>query len=246
MNVPLVVVALALGWRALPTPGAVAAIATANGHPTDGAPPLLRSPRFLAATSAIALSNLAMYVTLLALPLLLSRRDGWTSEGIGLTLATISLAAFALSPYGGRLADRVGRRLPAACGLALLAAGLVPLALAPSSIGVAGLGAALLVMGVGLGLSTPALQVSAIEAVPVSAAGAASGVASTSRYAGSIAGSLLIAGPLAPAAAGAEGFGLLFAVLAGVAGASVLLALMLPSGVPRPAAVAPRADVRAA
>ena len=243
VNLPVVAVAFALSLRAIPR--RAGRPAPAHESAADG-PRLLRSPGFAVATSAIALSNLALYMTLLAVPVLLSRRDGWSSGEVGLLLATLSLAAFALSPYGGRLADRVGRRIPAAAGMALVAAGLVALAVSPGEIGAVGLSAAMLVMGLGMGLSTPALQASAIESVAVAAAGAASGVASTSRYVGSITGTLLVAGPLAPAAAGTDGFGLLFAVLAGSAGLALALAFALPVSRARRDWRAAYQDVRAA
>jgi MFS family permease len=226
VNLPIVALALVLALRTIPR-GVVSA-PEAREPQAARAPRLLRAPGFAVATGAIALSNLALYMTLLTIPVLLARRGGWTSEEVGLVLATLSLAAFALSPYGGRLADRAGRRLPAASGLALVAVGLVVLAIAPGAIGAVALSFAMLAMGVGMGLSTPALQASAIESVAASASGAASGVAATSRYIGSITGTLLVAGPLAPAATGTDGFGLIFAVLAAAAGAGLLLALALP------------------
>jgi hypothetical protein len=54
----------------------------------------------------------------------------------------------------------------------------------------------------------------------------ASGVYSTSRYLGSITGTSLLAGPLAPATYGAGGFGLLVTA----ASVAALLALALPGG----------------
>jgi hypothetical protein len=53
-------------------------------------------------------------------------------------------------------------------------------------------------------------------------------VYSTSRYAGSIAGTALLAGPLAPAAHGTGGFAALFAVLVVAAGGSAVAAALLP------------------
>jgi MFS family permease len=228
VNLPIVAVALALALRTIPRGVVPAPGGRDSGAPRERAPRLLRAPGFAVATGAIALSNLALYMTLLTIPVLLARRGGWSSEEVGLVLATLSLAAFALSPYGGRLADRAGRRLPAASGLALVAVALVVLAIAPGAIGAVALSFAMLAMGVGMGLSTPALQASAIESVSLSATGAASGIAATSRYAGSISGTLLVAGPLAPAATGTEGFALIFAVLAAAAAAGLLLALALP------------------
>jgi hypothetical protein len=55
--------------------------------------------------------------------------------------------------------------------------------------------AALFGVGSGLGLATVPLQVAALEAVEVSRSGFVSGMISTSRYLGSIAGISLLAGP---------------------------------------------------
>jgi EmrB/QacA subfamily drug resistance transporter len=192
---------------------------------------LFRNPQFVAANGGVALSNLAMYVTLFALPILLGRRSGWTSAQIGIVLATLTLTAtmFASSPVGGRLADRRGARLPASAGLALMTASLVPLALAVTDLSGVALIAALFGVGAGLGLATVPLQLAAIEAVDASKTGFVSGMFSTSRYLGSIAGISLLAGPLAPDATGFGGFRVLFAVVTGAAALSAAIALLLPS-----------------
>ena len=191
---------------------------------------LFRNPQFVAANGAVALSNLAMYVTLFALPILLGRRAGWSGTEIGLVLTTMTLTItmFASSPVGGRLADQRGARLPAAAGLTLMTACLIPLALGPADVSGAALVAMLLGVGAGLGLASVPLQLAAIDAVDVAMVGFVSGMFSTSRYLGSIAGISLLAGPLAPAATGLEGFRPLFAVIAGAAAASAAFAFLLP------------------
>ena len=97
-------------------------------------PRFFRHRTFAAANAAIALSNLAMYTTLLAIPILLSRRAGWRSAEVGLVLAAMSAGMVVFAPLGGRLADRLGRRWPTVAGLALLTIGLVPLALAGGAV----------------------------------------------------------------------------------------------------------------
>ena len=192
-------------------------------------PRLFARRAFSAASAGVALSNLAMYVALLALPVLLARREGFGTAAVGLVLASMSAASLVVTPLGGRLADRTGPRLPAAAGLALQGAGLVPLALWPGSLTGGTLVACMAVAGAGLGLASAALQMAAIAAVDVAEAGVAAGVFSTSRYAGSIVGTALLAGPLAPAAHGTGGFAVLFAVLVVAAAGSALVALLLPS-----------------
>lgn len=155
---------------------------------------------FTAATAAVALSNLAFYTTLLALPLLLGRA-GWSAEAVGALLASLSGASALGAPVGGRLADRLGRRRPAVGGLLLFTAGLLPLAFGATA---ASLGAGrwllagcLLVAGVGQGLYGPGGQAAAVEVVAPREAGAAAGAYSTSRYLGSIVGSSVLAALIA-------------------------------------------------
>jgi DHA2 family methylenomycin A resistance protein-like MFS transporter len=189
-------------------------------------PRFFRVRSFAAANGAIALSNLAMYSTLLTVPILLARRGGWSSAKVGALLVMLSGAMVVCSPLGGRLADRVGRRWPTVIGLAILTLGVLPLALAGGGIAAPLLLGSLGVAGVGLGLSSAGMQTAAIEAVGPREAGVASGVFSTSRYFGSIVGSSLLAGLLGTAGGGG-GFRVVFVMVAAAALLSALVALAL-------------------
>jgi MFS family permease len=191
---------------------------------------LFRDSQFVASNGGVALSNLAMYVTLFALPVLLSRRGGWTGAQIGLvvTTMTLTMTMFASAPVGGRLADRYGARLPASAGLGLMTSCLVPFALGVSQLSGLAIVALLFGVGTGLGVASVPLQLAAIEAVDVSESGLVAGIFSTSRYLGSITGISLFAGALAPAATGTSGFGPLFAMVAAAAAGSAALSLLLP------------------
>ena len=261
VNVPFVVAALFLGWRALPASvrrsvparfdvvGAVLLFAVLAGlslllrqagagisdafwlatialvvgaailvwqelrHPD----PVFRTRffgnrAFSAAAAAVCLSNLAMYSTLLALPIILSHRANWTSAKVGLVLTALSAASAICGPIGGRLADRFGRRWPVVGGLVILSIGLLPLALTGVA-SAAELLIALAVAGVGLGLSSAGMQTAAVEAVGPHEAGAASGMFSTSRYIGSIAGTSILPAFLG-ASAVASGNGVFIMVVA--------------------------------
>jgi MFS family permease len=194
-------------------------------------------PVFGAASGAVALSNLAMYGTLLAVPVVLADRPGWSAADAGLALAMLSVAMIALAPFGGRLADRRGHRLPAAAGLTLLTVStglLAAMGAAPSAIGLA---CALLLGGIGLGLANAAVQTAAIEAVAPRHAGVAAGLFSTARYGGSIGSALLLAALLGGGGQHAQAF---FTIAALSAAGSALLALRL-GGRPRPALGTPAA-----
>lgn len=188
-------------------------------------PRFFRIRSFAAANGAIALSNLAMYSTLLTVPILLSRRGGWSSAKVGAVLVMLSGAMVVCSPLGGRLADRVGRRWPTVIGLTLLTLGVLPLALAGGGIAIPLLLASLGLAGVGIGLSSAGMQTAAIEAVGPREAGVASGVFSTSRYFGSITGSSILAGLLG--AAGGGGFEAVFDMVVVAAFLSTVVALAL-------------------
>jgi MFS family permease len=181
---------------------------------------------FAAASASIALSNLAMYSTLLAVPMLLTGRPGWTSLEIGLLLAVLMGGLVLCAPIGGRLADRAGRRWPTVAGLALLACAALPLAWPGGAVSTTLLVASLAAAGVGLGLSSPGVVAAALEAAGPEDAGAASGAFSMSRYLGGIVGAALLPGRLEPALAG-EGFGPAFSLVAAAALLALLASLAL-------------------
>lgn len=283
VNVPFVLAALVLGWRALPmapAPGlgkafdlagaamlcagliVLSLLLRALGAPLSalglfaGAGLLLLGglfvrrelrqadpvfhPRFFArrafasATAGVALSNLAMYTILLALPVLLAKQANWPSTRVGLILTALSATTVICTPLGGRLADRYGRRRPAVVGLALFTLALLLLLTEPPRWPVPLLALALAAAGAGLGLANPGMQTAAVEAVAAREAGAASGMYSTSRYLGSIVGSsvlpLLLAGATFPSSGDAVRV-IMLVVLA--AGCSALVSLGL--GAPAPA-----------
>ena len=182
---------------------------------------------FAAASAGVAASNLGFYTMLLATPILLSRQHHWSSLQTGLVLAFLSAPMVALSPVGGRLADRYGRRAPSVVGCALLVAGLAPLAVSPG-LGSVGLFACLALAGSGVGLSSAGLQTSAVEAVDPAQAGVASGLFSTCRYIGSFAGSIALA-RLLDSGHGLTGFRAVFAMALGGALVSVVATAVMPS-----------------
>lgn len=275
VNLPLVAVALAIGWKALPRrPGVAsqtafdwigagllaavlggAAMLVVEGRHAPGvlvagvpllvvlvavlmrrelrhADPVFQ-PRFFAvrpfaaANAGIASSNLAVYSVLLATPILLAEHLDWTSFETGMALALLSAPMVVFSPVGGRLADRMGRRAPSAAGCAILAAGLLPLALTPD-VSPYVLLPCLCLMGAGVGLSTAGLQASAVEALEPEQAGVAAGIFSTSRYVGSFAGSIALA-RLLDQGEGLAGFHAVFLMAFAGAILSVLVTLALPA-----------------
>jgi EmrB/QacA subfamily drug resistance transporter len=186
-------------------------------------PRFFRRRSFTSATGGIALSNVTMYSLLLAVPLLLDRRSGWTEARIGLVVTSMSAGMVLLAPIGGRLSDRLGRRTPAVLGMCLLASGVIVLALLGPRIGTVHLVGALVVSGVGLGLGSGSLQTAAVESIEVEHAGMAAAASSTARYVGSIVGAAVLAGLVSSG----DGFQTVFTMMAVAALGAVVLAFGL-------------------
>ena len=123
--------------------------------------------------------------------------------------------------------DRFARRLPTTLGLVTLAVGVLPIALAGQAVSIPTLLAGLALVGLGIGLATPGLQTSGVEAVESDQAGSAAGLCSTSRYLGSIIGSAIIAGILGASDVDVDGLSLVFLLpfVAAVVAAVVSLGL---------------------
>ena len=224
VNVPLV--ALAIGVSAVTLNRATTAV-PAGRHPPAGDSVavllVLRNRRFVAATSAMALSNIAMYTALVGLPLgLAASREG--SKG-GLLLVALMGPAALVAPVGGRFADLHGRRAVAVAGLCMLAAGMLCLSIIGQELGEPLMVAGLALSGVGLGASSTAIQTAGIEAVGANESGTAAGFLSTSRYLGGAAGSGLT--PLALWAAPLAPMSVVFALAAGAALVSALVAAQM-------------------
>ena len=162
-----------------------------SGHADPALPPgLFRSRGFSGANATIALSNLALYGMLIALPFALA--DGPDPEvRSGIVLTALSIGMIVLSPIAGMLVDRFDARLPTAIGGALIALGLaIPLALGRTA-DFTTLLVAMPIAGAGVALTFPSTRIAALDAAPPRFAGLASGVTSTSRYFGGIVGSLV-------------------------------------------------------
>src|SRR3954454_6373710 len=135
--------------------------------------------------------NLGTLGALFAFSIYLQQQEGESPIEAGLHILpwTAGLAVFAI--LGGRIAQRLGPRLPAGLGLVTTGIAFVVVALLPSQVGPAAL-IALAVAGVGLGIATPALVSAATAAVPAPRAGMAAAVNNTARQAGGAIGVALI------------------------------------------------------
>lgn len=150
-------------------------------------PSLFRTRAFAAGVSVVGLQNLAMYALLFELPIVLSRAFGAGAKTSGRTLLALTLAMVAGSMSSGRVVARVGERRCALAGSSVALGGMVLLAWQPVA-GAVDLVPGLVLLGAGIGLSTPAVQAAAMAAIDRARSGMAAGVSSTARYLGGVVG----------------------------------------------------------
>ncbi len=170
---------------------------------------LFNSRPYVGATATVLLHNLVMYSLLLIVPILAERELDLGPSGAGLLIGAMTGAMMVVSPVGGYLSDRLGRRAPVVIGAVSAIVGTIGLVLIADAPGVGGTAVLVALAGVGVGLAGASLQTTAVESAPAGMVGVASGVFMTVRYTGGIAASGLAA---AVAASGAFRTG--FVVLA--------------------------------
>ncbi len=220
-NIPVALAALVVALRIPPQAALPEAIADIGLPQTSGR---IANPVFVAAFSIQALSTLAQYALLLLTPIILHAR-GWESGAIGAVLSALTVGMILMSPTGGRLGDRYGRRSPGRAGLLIATAAVVVLLIGGTSITTAALVAGLALFGLGLGITVPSLTAAALESVPIQRTGAAAGVLSTSRYVGSIVTSIAVSLFVASDASGSR-------IVLGMAAVSMMLAVSGTAALP--------------
>lgn len=154
---------------------------------------LFRDRNYSVMNVVAGLVSIAMVGTFLPLTIYLQSVLGFTALKAGLTLAPMSVVSMVVSPFAGRLTDRIGGKYILMAGLLLFAGGISSFALVatvqsqwwnflPS----------LLVAGLGLGGVFAPMNTVAMRHVAGRMAGAASGVLNTTRQLGQVMGSAVV------------------------------------------------------
>lgn len=189
--------------------------------------PARRMPALGAASAAMGLFNLTMYVLIIVLPLALQSARGWSPLAVGASLAAVPLSSALAAVISGHGVDRRSSRAVALAGGGLVSAGCAALCLGGGELPTPTLAIGVLLVGAGIGVTGAALQAVTLAAVPEARAGTAIGLLSTARYAGAIVGSTAVGALLATVPEPSQV--LRACVLAGLAaGLASLLCLWLP------------------
>lgn len=200
----------ALGWLSAPALGALAigaigcaALAAVEVRVRDPILPvaLLRNRQLVAANAVTLLVYAALGGALFLLPVELEVVDRYSPLQAGLSLLPLTFVVLVLSSPSGRLASRIGPRLQMTLGPVIVGAGLALLArTASGSSYPAVVLPAVLVFGVGLGVTVAPLTATALGAVGDAHSGLASALNNEVARVGG-----LIAVAILPAIAGISG-----------------------------------------
>jgi EmrB/QacA subfamily drug resistance transporter len=197
---------------------------------------LFRSRALSSGIAATFLLYGTLYSVLFLLPQFLQSALGYGPLGVGLRLLPWTATLFVTAPIAGNIVNRVGERPLVVTGLSLQAIGLFWIAaIVTPDVAYAAMIAPLVVAGIGVSMSMPAVQNAVLSSVSPVEMGKASGVFNMGRFLGGMFGvALLVAvfsgtGAIGSAAGFSTGFAsaMLVAALLSLLGA--LAGLFLPT-----------------
>jgi MFS family permease len=145
---------------------------------------LFRVRAFSAGLAAVVVAFAGLFTATFLLPFLLQEASGYTPLEAGLMLTPVPITAALVAPFSGAISDRIGQRLPASLGIAVLAAGLLSLTTLPEGFAVPDLAWRLALIGAGHGLFGSPNSSAILGAVPRPRLGTASGMIAQTRVVG--------------------------------------------------------------
>jgi DHA2 family methylenomycin A resistance protein-like MFS transporter len=168
---------------------------------------------FSAASVATTAMTFGMYGVIFLLPLTWQSARGLSATAAGIALIPMALVFVVVSPFSGKLTERLGVRFTTAGGVAVIGAGLLLIGMTAgqSSLAFAELG--LVLTGVGMGFATGPLMGEAVGAVQAARSGTASAVINVARMVGATIGVAALGAVYAAFNGGPEG--LRFAMILG-------------------------------
>jgi len=211
------------------------------------------SRTFLGASLVAFIVSFAMLAMFFFIAIYMQTIEGYTPLEAGIRFLPTTLCIILISPFSGRLADKIGPRPLMTGGLLLVAVSLFWQSFLSVGSGFAFLAPGFVLMGIGMGFIMSPMSTAAMNAVDRTKAGVAGGILSMSRMIGGTLGiavlGALVGNPADPAGyVSSLGDGLLVGSIVAAAGAVVAWTLVSPdvAGTPAPAVPAGRAVAVAA
>ena len=149
---------------------------------------LFSVPAFAGATAAAIVNYVCVYGILFLVPFYLIEGRGLPPARAGLLLTAQPLVMMFVAPLAGTVSDRIGTRIPAMAGMALLALGLFLLSRLGASTPLSRVALDLAVCGLGTGIFIAPNNSALMGAAPPHRQGIAAGVLATARNAGMVLG----------------------------------------------------------
>lgn len=143
---------------------------------------------FSSTTLSALLNYCSVFSVLFALPFLLIQGRGLTAQHAGLILTAQPIVMAVMAPASGALSDRIGSRIPATVGMAILTGGILFLAATIQMSNLRLVAGALAVIGLGVGLFVSPNNSALMGSAPRQRQGIASGVLATARNLGMVLG----------------------------------------------------------
>jgi EmrB/QacA subfamily drug resistance transporter len=145
---------------------------------------LFRIRAFSAGLASVVVAFAGLFTATFLLPFILQDGSGYTPLEAGLLLTPVPITAALVAPFSGALSDRIGQRLPASVGIAVLTIGLLSLTTLPTDFAVPELLWRLVLIGAGQGIFLSPNSSSILGSVPRPRLGTASGMIAQMRVVG--------------------------------------------------------------
>jgi EmrB/QacA subfamily drug resistance transporter len=183
---------------------------------------LFSSKPFTAASVATTAMTFGMYGVIFLLPLMWQSSRGLSATLAGIALIPMALAFVVVSPFSGKLSEKLGARFMTAGGVAIVGIGLLLIAMTAGQTSLVFAEIGLALTGVGMGLATGPLMGEAVGAVAAARSGTASAIINVARMVGATVGVAALGAVYAVFQGGPEGlrFAMLLGGLAQLAGAA--------------------------
>jgi MFS transporter, DHA2 family, methylenomycin A resistance protein len=180
---------------------------------------LFSSRPFTAASVATTAMTFGMYGVIFLLPLMWQSTRGLSATAAGIALIPMALVFVIVSPFSGKLSERLGVRVMTAGGVAIVGVGLLLIGATAAQMSLVAAEIGLALTGVGMGLATGPLMGEAVGAVSPARSGTASALINVARMVGATVGVAALGAVYATFSSGPEG--LRYAMILG--GAAQLL-----------------------
>ena len=143
-----------------------------------------KSRQFFGANVIAVIVSFAMLGMFLLTALYIQNILGYSPLQAGIRFLPTTLMIVAIAPVAGRLADKIGSRIPITVGMTLTALSLFLQTQITVNSGYTDLLPAFVLMGIGMALVMSPMSTAAMNAVPANKAGVASGILSMNRMVG--------------------------------------------------------------